>query len=304
MSIMNRESLITSCLEASQLEFDEYRFSGGEPLVIGDRLFEHAKLVFDITGKKPSVLTSGLRLSEKWLNKSRDLFSGVYISVENPYKPLQTSTNVSNLLKFIREFSSKETPLHLGVTIVKPDCYYKIYDIYSALYEGTDRKTHPQISSPYIGHLSEASTSQLENLSSETSRIFKEYGVVPFYFSPFVGRRDHEGISKYRCTINLNPNGDFQSGKPLCSTILDEMKAYQKAAEYRSKNCSNCEWVDYCSPFSKDLELKRLKTTCVTRKAIFDGMLDGLQAYSLNVGEPTSDNQHNRLYRKRIPCFI
>jgi len=52
-----------------------YRFSGGEPLVLGDRLFSLADRAYARTSLKPFVLSSGKALSEAWDGTNYALFS-------------------------------------------------------------------------------------------------------------------------------------------------------------------------------------------------------------------------------------
>ncbi|MBZ0099552.1 MAG: radical SAM protein, partial [Taibaiella sp.] len=100
--ILSKEDLIRECHIAKEYGIREYRFSGGEPIVIGDTLFEYADMVYEITGYKPVVMTSGYGIDDTWLKKARNKFTGVAISVENPLAPLQTVVNNRNILDLIR----------------------------------------------------------------------------------------------------------------------------------------------------------------------------------------------------------
>ena len=50
-----------------------YRFSGGEPMVLGDRLFALADLGYKVTGIKPFMLTAGKELSKEWVDKAKQI---------------------------------------------------------------------------------------------------------------------------------------------------------------------------------------------------------------------------------------
>ena len=47
-----------------------YRFTGGDPMVLGDRIFDLADRGFALTGIRPYTLTAGKKLSEKWVKRA------------------------------------------------------------------------------------------------------------------------------------------------------------------------------------------------------------------------------------------
>ncbi|MCP4605115.1 MAG: hypothetical protein GY847_32090, partial [Proteobacteria bacterium] len=73
--VLAAEDLIRECKSGAKYGVKEYRFSGGEPTTIGDKLFEYAEIVYDITGQKPTLLTSGVGISNRWLKKAANKFS-------------------------------------------------------------------------------------------------------------------------------------------------------------------------------------------------------------------------------------
>ena len=101
--IISRENLIQELKIAIDNNIDEIRFSGGEPVVIGDKLFEYADIVYDITGKKTNLLTSGIGINSKWLSKAKNKFLGIYVSVENPIEQYQTVVNNASILNSLRK---------------------------------------------------------------------------------------------------------------------------------------------------------------------------------------------------------
>lgn len=131
--VINASTLKTELLKASKLGFQEIRFSGGEPLVIGDKLFDFADLVFDTTGVKPSLLTSGLGMNLKWASKARGKFSGIYVSVENPIEPIQTVVNNKEIIKFMNDNSSEDLPLTYGLTLLTSEHFKNAKTIFDLL---------------------------------------------------------------------------------------------------------------------------------------------------------------------------
>lgn len=274
---LDTKDLIKACEETVELGFDEYRLSGGEPTCIGDRLFEHAEKVYEITGKKPALLTSGYNLSEEWCDKAKNIFSGIYISVENPIDPYHKVTDPDILLHFIKDFSSKQLPLKLGLTLIKPESYGHLYDIYSYLLKGTDKRCFPQLSSPYIHEHKIPTLNQVKALCIETRKIFSEYGTVPFYFSEYIGVFPLSRKKINRHVVNLNPDGTIYPyssiREALSCTISSRVEQLNKRTD-----CKTCEWFDFCNPIDEHMDV-HYSDLCFIRKAIFEAMLEGLEIY-------------------------
>lgn len=47
------------------------RFSGGDPIILGDKLFEIADKTYKITNLKPFILTGGKGINKDWINKAQ-----------------------------------------------------------------------------------------------------------------------------------------------------------------------------------------------------------------------------------------
>ncbi|WP_081703112.1 radical SAM protein [Desulfuromonas sp. TF] len=274
---LDKADLVRACKEALSLSFNEFRFSGGEPTSAGDKLFDYARTVFDITGVKPSILTSGVYINENWIRKSSGLFSSIYISVENPLHPFHEVVDVNLILKYIKEYSSEETPLRFGLTLVGPESYKNLFEIFESLYEGCGQKCWPQLTSPYLRSFVKPTKKELKALSVETQKIFRKYGAIPCYFLAFTGDKVFEKEHAYRQVANLNPDGSYEKFYSLKQLINHKKEKLNKSIKKRSTFCQNCDWKDCCSPFSEDLELNMCASYCDVRRALFDGMLDGLE---------------------------
>ncbi|MCX7657607.1 MAG: radical SAM protein, partial [Oscillospiraceae bacterium] len=62
-----------------------YRFSGGEPLTIGERIFDLAQYSTERLKIAPYVMTNGLLLNEYVVAKSKNRISAYVVSMENPF---------------------------------------------------------------------------------------------------------------------------------------------------------------------------------------------------------------------------
>lgn len=274
---LNMENLIKACEKAVELGFNEYRFSGGEPTCVGDRLFEHARKIYEITGNKPSLLTSGYNLSEEWCEKAKNIFTAIYISVEDPIDPYHKVTDPDTILNFIKNFSSKQLPLKLGLTLIKPESYEHIYDTYSYLFKGTGKKCFPQLSSPYIYKYKIPTLNQVKDLCTETKKIFSEYGAIPFYFSEYIGAFPLSRKKIYRHVVNLNPDGTFYPFSSI-DEALSQTTLRRKEQLNAREDCKICEWFDFCNPIDEHMKI-HYSDLCFIRKSVFEAILEGLEIY-------------------------
>ena len=278
--VLSEEDLIRECRLAARYGIQEYRFSGGEPLSIGDRLFEYADIVYDLTGKKPVVMTSGYGINDEWLKKARNKFSAIAISVENPLNPLQKVVNNRRILDIIRDNTSDEVPLTYGLTLVTADYFKHIVEIFELLYENVDRKFMPQLDYPCLRTFSRPTRVQLMDIRESTKVLFSRYGVIPYYFVYLVGSLVWLEPDCRRININLEPEGNYQIYDSLLERWQVEYRwqNYVLEQQQSSSICRKCEWLDSCKhhPF---WELRY--EWCGLRKAIFEGMYEGLEVDSI-----------------------
>jgi len=273
--VLSKEDLIQECRVAAQYGIQEYRFSGGDPLSIGDTLFEYADIVYDLTGKKPVVMTSGYSINDKWLKKARNKFSAIAVSVENPLNPLQKVVDNKRILEIIKDNTSDEIPLVYGLTLVTADYFQDIVEIFELLYENVDQKFMPQLDYPSLRMFVQPSHSQLKDIREATKVLFSKYSIIPYYFVYLVGSLVWLEQDSLRININLEPEGNYQ----IYDSLLERWQVEYRWQNYvrqqqRSSNiCRKCEWIDSCKhhPF---WELKY--EWCGLRKAIFEGMYEGL----------------------------
>lgn len=117
-----------------------YRFSGGEPLVLGDRLFRLADRAYARTGMKPFVLTSGKALSEAWVQQAaRSPISHLFVSIENPIHPARGAPNPKKVVKAIQTLDSPSLPIVPGVCVVPNNCFKHLHEICCWFYEELGR---------------------------------------------------------------------------------------------------------------------------------------------------------------------
>lgn len=273
--ILSLQDLARECEVGRSYGIDEYRFSGGEPLSLGDRLFEYADVVRDITGKKPAVLTSGIYLNKNWLHKARGKFSGIYISIENPFEPLQHVVDPIKMMELIRGNFTEDLPLRYGLTLVTASQFANIKRIFNTYYDNVNRSFMPQLEYPSLKNFILPSEEELKNIYSETKWVFREFGAIPYYFVNVIGPIAALSNNSYRVVANLNPDGRYDIYSSMREAFETKYKwiEYSKIRQQESETCQSCDWIQCCRHHGGDL----MYDWCNLRKAIFQGIYDGLK---------------------------
>jgi len=273
--ILSKKDLIRECTIGRKYGVKEYRFSGGEPITIGDRLFEYADIVFGITGQKPVLLTSGIGINDRWLKKARCKFSVIAVSVENPLEPIQTVVDCHRTLEIIRENVSEDLPFRYGLTLVTAPHFKDIETIFDMLYDNVDKQFMPQLDYPCLKNFVNPTRDELHDIYVSTKVLFRKYRVVPYYFVYLVGSLVWLSRDALRIVLNLYPDGKYE----IYDSMLECWQAQYKWQYYAlkqqsiSRSCRKCDWTDSCRHHP---EGHLRYDWCNLRRAIFEGMYDGL----------------------------
>lgn len=207
--ILPKDVLIRECKLGEKYGIKEFRFSGGEPLAIGDKLFEYAETIYNITGKKANVLTSGFSINEDWLNKARGKFGRIFLSLENPLEPFHTKVDINKIMKIVRKHFSSDLPFRYGVTLVSASQFKNINKIFDLMYNGADRHIMPQLDNPCLKDFYTPTSEQLNDIYINTRNLFEKYGLIPYYFVNIIGSPVFLNQDAFRIVINLNPDGYY-----------------------------------------------------------------------------------------------
>jgi len=269
---LSREDVIKHATIAKKNGIKEYRISGGEPLSIGEELFEYAEIIFEITGLKPILMTSGYLIDDAWMKKAENKFSAVAISIDNPLE----SKKSLRVLDLIKHNTSNGVPLTYGLTLIKRHFFKDLKRIFSYLYQYVDYKFMPQLDYPCLGNTFEEPTyEQLQDLENNTAQLFRHYGLIPYYFVYLVGSLLWLKENQQRIVLNLHPEGNYQIYDSLEERLSIEYRwrYYLLDQQRKSKICQECDWLDSC----KHHPLWDLRYDwCSIRKAIFQGMYKAL----------------------------
>lgn len=224
-----------------------YRFSGGDPMVLGDRLFRLAETGYRITGIKPFMLTAGLKLDQNWVRKARQApFSHVFVSIENPIEPDKFAPNPLRVIEAIRELNSPELPIIAGVCVVPSHLYARLDEICEWFYEKI--KHVPLICEVNYAPYKTPTDQELAELDAAVERTLKKFfHKTPLnLFSSVVPEYAYGGIDPYLSDLGLeNPHGITYENM---DEKIQEMLNHIDAVNYPRLQCNQteCPWHQFC----------------------------------------------------------
>lgn len=114
----------------------QVRFSGGEPLIMGDSLFDMSEIMYKKTGIKPYVLTNGKLLDESVIEKSKKAHISAYlVSIENPFDQSEGAPKTRDILEKIKTLNCEEVNVIPAIMIVANDSFKHISKIADYVYD-------------------------------------------------------------------------------------------------------------------------------------------------------------------------
>lgn len=224
-----------------------YRFSGGDPMVLGDRLFALADIGLKKTSMRPFVLTAGKALGREWVNRARNsAFSHVFVSVENPIRPDPGAPNPFKVVQMIQKYNSLELPIVPGVCVIPNDCFKHIYEICNWFYREVGsiplicEKNYSLYQSP-----TEDEWRALEDCIPEVIKDFFPKTQLNI-FSSVVPEYAYGGQDPYLFELNLeNSHGLDQKNY---KDKIDWFMQHLENANYPRLHCHEaaCPWLKFC----------------------------------------------------------
>jgi hypothetical protein len=224
-----------------------YRFSGGDPMVLGDRLFALSKRGFEITGIKPFILTAGKALNSEWVDKAKQSpISHVFVSIENPIAPDPGAPNPFNVIKSIQEYNSNDLPIVPGVCVVPNHCFANLYEICSWFYEQIGRI--PIISEVNYAAYTSPTEQQWQDLAVNLEKVISVFqtktslNLFP-YISPELNYGTYDPY-----IFELDLENSYEMNHANYQSKLQDVMRKLFDINYPSLNCgqTGCDWFDFC----------------------------------------------------------
>ena len=227
-----------------------YRFSGGDPMVLGDRLFEIAEHGFEVTGIQPYILTAGKALSEKWIEKAKkSSLSHACVSLENPLNPDPGAPNPHVILDRIKTLSTEDFPLRLGLTVVRSEDFSKLYDICEYVYEKSG--ILPNLAEINYDQFVVPTDQEIEDFQENIYKIFKRWsGEARINIFPYISPEiyaDHGGKKSYLVELDIHDPYKIRETDNH-DQIIDKISTFQESRSYPKSGCpeTQCPWYKNC----------------------------------------------------------
>lgn len=259
-----------------------YRFSGGDPLVMGNKLFKYTDYAFSVLGKKPYILTNGKGLNKNIINKSKNHNIGAYIvSIENPFKVSKGAVKPEIAIEKIIKYNNDDLPVLPGVIIVTNDQYSNLFHICNYIYDRIG--ILPTISEMTFYDYERPTDEQLDTLTNEISKIIiKYFGKTHIELFPYI--IPEINTLKREFLLEMNLEGTSLN---LNENMIDISNQFLQSINknYKEISCKQkCECSDFCSiqkwlwtmPTPTVTKEQKQEDYCKLKKAIYKGIVNGI----------------------------
>lgn len=224
------------------------RFSGGEPLLLGERLFSMADKIHKKLNILPYVLTNGSLINEDWIIKATNSkLSYAFISVENPFAPDKGSISPIEIVETVNKYNSKEFPLRIGVCVVPNKYFVKLYDICSWFYDNIGMI--PAISEVNYGLFVRPTKEEYSNLKSNIDKILQVFhGKTHLNLFPSVSP-ELSYSTKDPYILNLDRINSYGFTKENLYDKILKVAERLVTTSYPNYDCGikTCDWYGLCS---------------------------------------------------------
>ena len=261
----------------------QVRFSGGEPLVLGDRLFSMTKRLYDKTGYEAVVLSNGLLIDDQVIEKAHEAHIGAFAcSIENPLNPAVGAPDPDIVLDKIKKYNDAKVEVLPGVMIIKNESFEDLKKIADYVYSKMEMLP---VFSELSFHAYESPTkTQLEALYSNIKDIVKDYyGLTPLRFFPYVSPELHgNGERNFITSIELEDADVFAKGAEYGAELL--FQRLNKSYINPLCNKTDCDWHEDCEliKWTWNNTTKRIKKEdklrdfCNFKQTVNNALYDGL----------------------------
>lgn len=247
-----------------------YRFSGGEPLTLGDEMFYLAQKGIEITKTQPYVLTNGKLINANTLAQSEGLIGAYVVSLENPFDIDSGAIDTEELVQKFQDFKDAKTPLLPGIVIVKNSQFCNIEAIADYFYNKIG--TIPSLAELSYGSWESPTEKELSDLYANVKNVVRKYAprvrlklfpyILPEFLHPDTGMREYITELDYdnKYSLSLDQENDIDL---FCKKVYAQL-----SRSYVPYNCSseNCDWKDGCREV-KWLWRKQTNSISIEQKA-------------------------------------
>lgn len=262
------------------------RLSGGEPLFMGDSVFELTDTIANETGIKPYIMTNGKLLSKEIIEKAHQHnISSFVVSVENPFAVFEGAIDAKSTIKKFNELQNEDVPLYWGMLVLENKEYKNIKKIADYFYETT--KTIPPMCEVNFLPYKSPTDEELHDLYENVKALIEEYnGKVPISLFPYIIPEYYSGNLKHVEYLTELPIDDKFNSLAITNEELLKCTENQLEKSYFKYTCenTNCDWYTSCNrlkwvwqmneeSFSKE---QKINDYCRYKKVLSQAFFDAL----------------------------
>lgn len=260
------------------------RFSGGEPLILQERLFKLSKIIYDTAHIKPYVLTNGKAINSKFVKLAeKNFINFLAVSLENPLNPDKGAFKPILAMKKIAKYNSNIFPIIPGVSVIRNEDFKNLYKICEIFYK--QMKVLPTINELNFQIFEYPTRTQLKELHDNIVKIVRYfYPKTPIKIFPYISPEFcYGGIEHYIIELDLeNKHGlTISNFNRKIYQVLNQINISYPKLTCKQKKCEWCQeckrvkWV-WKNDFGQGFLSEKLNAYCMLKKTINNAFFDAL----------------------------
>lgn len=262
------------------------RLSGGEPLVMGDKVFKLTDYIASYTGIKPYIMTNGKLLTKEIIKKAKKHnVSSFVVSVENPFDVSVGAVDARETLKKFAALQNDDVPLYFGMLVLENNQFKNILAIADMFYEITGT-IPPMCEINYLPYKS-PSEAELQELYCNVKNVVKKYnGKTALSLFPYVIPEYYSGNQKGTEYLTEFPIDDKHEMLLKDNESILDATCKQIDRSYFTYDCerTDCDWHDSChhikwvwNMHTDELSAERkMLDYCAFKKTLSNAFFDAL----------------------------
>ena len=261
-----------------------FRFSGGEPLVMGNKMFELANYAYNEIGIKPYILTNGKLVNKENIDKAiKNNIQAFVVSLENPFEIAKGAVPLEESMPKIKKYNSESLPIIPGAVVVGNSMFSNLEKICDYFYDEIGQI--PTISEKTFYCYNSPTIQEYKELKVNIKNIVKKYlGKTRLELFPYIIPEFNSKRREFLVELDLNGN-NIDLNDSTENNALKLLKQISKS--YPKLNCKNkdCQCYDGCD-YCKWVWLKQINDTkvetkredyCKFKKTLYDAIEEGLK---------------------------
>lgn len=225
------------------------RLSGGEPLFMGDKVFDLTDRIASVTRIDPYIMTNGKLLTQELIAKAaQHHVSSFVVSVENPFLRSPGAVDAEETIKKFVALQNENVPLFFGMLVIENNQFKNILQIADYFYKKTG--TIPPMCEVNFLPYQSPSDEELEQLYLNVRDLVHKYnGLAPISLFPYIIPEYYSGNLDYTEYLTELPIDDTHKALTTSNDELLLRTEKQLEKSYFPYDCHeiDCDWYGSCN---------------------------------------------------------